>query len=87
MSCVETLIARNALCLVDEYAKRSPARKEAYSGASIDSGVSVGVLHSAAWIEGKKEPRRSLKYAFSDKEEKLLESVCVIHARQGTPLS
>ena len=75
------------MCLVDEYAKRSPTKKEAYCRASIDSGVSVGALHTAAWREGKKESRRSLKYAFSDKEEKLLESICVIHARQGTPLS
>ena len=87
MSSAEKPTARDALCLVNEYAERSPTRKEAFIRAAKETGVSVGALRTAAWREGKKEPRHSLKYAFSEKEEKLLELMCVIHDRQGTPLS
>jgi len=87
MSSAEKPTARDALCLVDEYAERSPTRKEAFIRAAKETGVSVAALRTAAWREGKKEPRHSLKYAFSEKEEKLLELMCVIHDRQGTPLS
>ena len=75
------------MCLVDEYAERYRTRKEAFIRAAKETGVSVGALRTAAWRGGKKETRHSLKYAFSEKEEKLLELMCVIHDRQGTPLS
>ena len=53
--------ARDVLYLVDKYAERSLTRKEAFSRAIKETGVSVGVLLTAAWREGKKEPRHSLK--------------------------
>ena len=87
MSCAEKPTARDVLYLVDKYAERSPTRKEAFSRAAKESGVSVGALRTAAWREGKKHPRHSLKCAFSEEEEKLLELVRVIHCRQGTPLT
>ena len=87
MSTSEGTGARDALYLVDKYASRSPTRKDAFRLASEESGVSVGALRTAAWREAKKRPRRSLKCAFSEKEEMLLEMICVIHAREGIPLS
>ena len=87
MSADEHITAQDALPLVDKYANRSPTRNNVYGRVSQELRVSVGALRTAAWREGKKRPRRSLKFAFSEKEEKLLEMICVIHARQGIPLS
>ena len=44
MSCAEKPTARDALCLVDEYAERSPTRKEAFIRATKETGVSVAAL-------------------------------------------
>ena len=79
--------ARDLLHLVEEYASRSPNRSTAYQRVATETRVSVAALRTAACREGKKKPRRSLKCAFSDKEEELLEAFCVMHARQGTPLT
>ena len=87
MSAAEPPRARDVLSLVDEYASRSPERKTAYSKAAAKSGVSVAALRTAACRQGEKEHRRSLKYAFSEREEDLLEAACVFHARQGIPLT
>ena len=87
MSADEPITAQEALPLVDKYATRSSTRNNAYGRVSQELHVSVGALRTAAWREGKKRPRRSLKFAFSEKEEKLLEMICVIHARQGIPLT
>ena len=79
--------ARDVLSLVDKYASHSPDRSTAYLKASRKSGVSVAALRSAASRAGKEKPRRSLKCAFSEEEEDLLEAVCVLYARRGKPLS
>ena len=79
--------ARDLLPLVDEYANRSPDKSTACQTVAKEIGVSVTVLRATAYGEGKKKPRRSLKCALSDREEELLEAVCVAYARQGIPLT
>ena len=48
MSSAEKPTVRDALYLVDKYAERSFPRKEAFVRAAKESGVSVGVLRTAA---------------------------------------
>ena len=87
MSATKRRQAKDYLYLVDKYAARASTRNEAFRLASIESGISETALRVAWWRATKGSPRRSLKYAFSEEEENLLEAACVIHARQGVPLS
>ena len=87
MDAAEHKRADDYLYLVDESAERASTRNRAIPSASIKSGVSANALRLAYWRKGKETPHRSLKFAFSEEEENLLEAVCVIHAHQGTPLS
>ena len=47
----------------------------------------MGTLYSAAKRAGLTSPEHSLRFAFSLEEEEALVVVCLLHARQGTPLT
>ena len=69
------------------YAKRAHTRKGAYALISRNTGRTVNSLRVAASREGLTSRRHSLQFAFSEKEEEALVTACIVHARQGTPLT
>ena len=67
--------------------KKALIRKEAIRLAAKKYRVTEAAIRQALWRKSRACPHQSYKCAFSEEEEKLLEQVCVIHARQGTALS
>ena len=83
----EAVSGKDCIPFVEECMKRAISRKDAIRLVAELNDVSVNTVRMALWRKAKTSPYRSLKYAFSEEEEKLLEAVCVIHARGGRALS
>ena len=83
----KTVRGKDCILFVEECMKRAISRKDAIRLAAEFYDVSENCVRIALWRKAKTSPYRSLKYAFSEEEEKLLEAVCVIHARGGRALS
>ncbi len=79
--------ATEFLYKVDEYAKEASTRKDAYKLVSFETGSSTNSLRLAASRSGLTKTGRSLKYAFSEEEEKALVTVCLMYALQNMPLT
>jgi len=62
-------------------------RPIAFKKVSQDCHVSINALRVAAYREGLTEDDQSLKFAFPVPYEKALVTVCILYARQGTPLT
>ena len=86
MSAVTRTPAKAHLEELRESIKRSPTRRSALMRISKERGISVDALRMAAKRAGLVSPDHSLKYAFSEMEEKGLVLTCLIYARQYTPL-
>jgi len=78
---------KDCLPFVEQCAKRAFSRKDAIRLAAEFYETTQNSVRLARWKKGNTTPQRSLKYAFTEEEEKLLEAVCVIHARAGRALS
>ena len=87
MSAVTRTPAKAHLEELRESIKRSPTRRSALMRISKERGISVDALRMAAKRAGLVSPDHSLKYAFSEMEEKGLVLTCLLYARQCTPLS
>ena len=79
--------AKEFLYKVNEYAKEASTRKDAYKLVSLETGSSCNSLRLDASRSGLTKTGRSLKYAFSEEEEKALVTVCLMYARQNMPLT
>ena len=67
--------------------EKGSIKKEAIRLAAKKYRVTEAAIRQALWRKSKACPHQSYKCTFSEEEEKLLEQVCVIHARQRTALS
>ncbi len=79
--------AKEHIYKVEEYAMQATTRKGAYQRVSEETGTSTSALYMAASRAGLTSPSHSLRYAFTEEEEKALVTVCLLYARQGTPLT
>ncbi len=75
-----------ALILFEEYAKHATTRRGIFKRVSQMTGIPVNTLRVAAMRRGLTK-KYHLKFAFDDAEEDALVAACVIHARQGIPLT
>ena len=67
---------------------RDPStRQNAFQQTADEFKVSVNAFRVAAVREGLTEDDQSLKFALPAAYEKALVSVCILYARQGTPLT
>jgi len=86
-SAVTASPAKEYLYRLEEYKKQASTRKDAYKRVSLETGLSSNSLRLAASRTGQTKTGRSLKYAFSEEEEKALVTVCLMYARQNMPLT
>ena len=87
MCCEHRSSRKDQLYKLEEYSAEAVTRKGAYQRLSEEAGTSVGSLYTAASRAGMTSPSHSLRFAFSEEEEKALVTVCLLYARQGTPLT
>ena len=79
--------AKEYLYKLEEYTKEASTRKDAYKRLSLETGLSSNSFRVAATRSGLTKTGRSLKYAFSEEEEKALVALCLMYARQNMPLT
>ena len=79
--------AKDWLYKVDFYLKDPTTRPYAYALVAKESGISVSALRMAAHRRGWADSVNPPKLALSAEYEKALVVVCLIHARQSTPLT
>ena len=87
MCAAERPSAKSFLYKVDELAEQACTRDNVYQKVSEKSGKSVGSLRTAAWRLGQTKTGHSLRFLFSAAQEQALVCACVIHARQGSPMT
>ena len=87
MSLSKPARGKDCLPFVRECAKHAFSRGDSIRLAAEFYDCSENSVRIALHNEGKIKPYCTLKRAFTDEEEELLEAVCVIHARAGRALS
>ena len=87
ISTAKRVPAKRYLYRVRELMMDPTTRAYAFQQTSREFGVTVNALRVAAMRGGLTELVHSLKFTFPVAYEKALIAVCVLYARQGTPLT
>ena len=87
MSAAERKPAKTVLYRVDELAEQPGKEGSIYKQVGDETGIKPGTIRTAALRSGRTKTGRSLHYLFTEAQEEELVLACVVHARQGIPLS